>query len=304
MDGTPHRRSTHLLVVGSVAVDRLERAGRVEHRLGGVAAYGGLTAARLGCSIDAWSALSREWIATARALLSPISLQIAESPTSTYFVNCERLGDERVQRCPSRAWPLRAIEFPFVRGESWDWIHLGPLHPDDIRGDVIDALRSRCRWMSLDIQGYTRRVHDDGAVTATVTADLADRLAGLDWIKASEAEWQLVADHLRTAPMEALRRFGWRGLLVSAGARGGILHTANGATPWKAARAKRVLLETGAGDVFTAAFLSKMVELRQIARAAPAHDPSLEALAFAADIAARHVAGDWLDLDALRILDR
>lgn len=302
MPGTQHpRRAERLLVVGSIAFDRLVREGRVEHRLGGVAAYGGLTAARLGLSVDAWTALSPEGMATAKARLAPLALFGTASPTCTHFVNEESPHAERRQRCPERATTLVAASAALPDTATWEWIHLGPLHPDDVDRSIAESLRPRCRLLSLDLQGYTRSIADDGRVGLAAAPSLAARLEGIDWVKASEAEWQLATAALRMDAAGAIRHFGWRGLLVSAGERGGVLHTEHEAIPWQAEPVPRVALETGAGDVFTAAFLVHRIAHGELSGTSGNRESFGHALRFAAAIAARHVAGEWLDLRALAL---
>lgn len=302
MSGTQEpRRTARLLVVGSIAFDRLVREGRVEHRLGGVAAYGGLTAARLGLSVDAWSALSPDGMTAATDRLAPIALYGTASPTCTHFVNEESPHAERRQRCPERATTLVASDTTLPNDATWEWIHLGPLHPDDLDVSIARSLRPRCRLLSLDLQGYTRRIDDDGRVELGAAPSLAIRLEGIDWVKASEAEWQLASDTLRMDAERAIRHFGWRGLLVSAGERGGVLYTEHDAIPWQAEPVPRVALETGAGDVFTASFLVRRIAQGELSGIPRSRETYGDALRFAAGIAARHVAGEWLDLQALSL---
>lgn len=284
--------SPSLLVVGSLAFDRLERDGLVEHRLGGVVTYGGLTAARLGCHVDIWSAMPSGAVDAVRQRLSGLHVMPSESTEATRFVNREYVGGERQQLCPTRARSLHWSDRPFAADAQWDWIHLGPLHPDDISAEVVHALRPRCRVMSLDLQGLTRSVEANGAVRAEVAEQVRDVLPGLDWVKASDAEWAQVADHLGLTAGLAVARFGWRGLLVSAGARGGVLHTPTGALPWLAEVPPHVVLETGAGDVFTTSFVGRLLQTGEDVAAA---------MSFAAYVAGRHVAGEWLDLTGLQI---
>lgn len=290
-----------ILVAGSIAMDRLERSGTVIHRLGGVAVYGGLTAAHLGGHVDAWSALPSDWRDRVRQRLEPVALHVTASPTATRFVNRETPGRERRQCCPSRARTLQAADLPFPASYRWDWVHLGPLHPDDLAADVAPVLRRRCSVLTLDLQGFSRHIMTDGAVEPATAADFEDRLLGLDWLKASEAEWALAESALHLSPAQAVHRFGWRGLLISAGDRGGVLHTEAGAISWVAARAARVALETGAGDVFTASFVTSLLKNREATSNAPREAELAASLRLAATIAARHVAGEWLDLDGLQL---
>lgn len=297
------RRPPRLLVVGSVAFDRLERDDRSERRLGGVVTYGGLTAARLGCAVEAWSALPASRAAVVRQLLAPIALHLSPSAAPTRFLNRERAGHERDQRCPTQARTLAWVDRPFAADAAWDWVHLGPLHGADLAADLGARLRPHCRVLSVDLQGYARRISADGAVVAEVVADIDRRLAGVDWVKASDAEWAQVAAALGLDAAAARARFGWQGLLVTRGAAGGTAHLACGEIGWSAAPVESVALETGAGDVFVTALVAGLITAGADAAAGPQPEVFREVLAEAARIAARHVAGDWLDLAALALPD-
>ncbi len=290
-----------LLVVGSVAFDRLERGSWRERRLGGAVTYGGLTAAKLGCRVEAWSAMPAAFAALAQPRLAPLVLYATASAEPTRFVNREVPGAEREQLCPSRARPLRPEDLPFAAQARWDWIHLGPLHGEDLDVSLTSTLRRRSAILSLDLQGYTRRVDAGGSIVAEVMPDLDSRLEAVDWVKASEAEWDLVGAALGMEPSRAITHFGWRGLLVTGGAAGGVLHLPGRTIAWRAEVAGEVVLETGAGDVFTAAFVAAWLEAERHALER-ASEPSIDvALHRAATIAGLHVAGRWLDLDALAL---
>ena len=297
-ESTSAGRPPSLLVVGSVAFDRNERDGRVDQRLGGAITYAGLTAANLGCRVAGWCALPAAVVERVAGRLDRIDLYVSPSPHATRFVNREAAGSERGQSCPERARPLRWEDRPFSRRVRWDWCHLGPLHPDDFDAAVATGLRDQSGVLSLDVQGFTRAIEDDGRVVERAADGLVRRLDRLDWVKASAAEWRVVATSLGLEPAEALRRFGWQGLLVTAGERGGTLYAGDGTFPWSAEPVLRVEWETGAGDVFVAAFVARHWVESRSASAADA-SPAERALAEAARISARHVAGDWLDRDEL-----
>jgi sugar/nucleoside kinase (ribokinase family) len=301
MADSPQR--TRLLVVGSIALDRLERGRSIVRRLGGAVTYSGLTALRLGCSVDAWTAMPAASAAVARRLLTPINLHVSPSAEPTRFVNREIPGHEREQLCPSQADRLRWEARVFPADARWDWVHLGPLHAEDLDAAVTSPLRQHCRVLSLDLQGYTRRIAADGSVAAEVVADMARRLEAVDWVKASEAEWELVAAALGLGADDACARFGWRGLLVTGGAAGGVAHVGGEAISWDAHKVDEVALETGAGDVFLASFVARMIERGDLEAAQPLSGTCRDALDHAADVAARHVAGRWLDLATLALTD-
>jgi hypothetical protein len=242
-----------VLFAGSLALDRLERDGRVALAWGGAVVYGGCTAADAGCRVRVWTAAPADTGAEAARAFPELDWAVMDAPRATRFRNRELADGTREQRCPSRAPALEVSALP-AGGERW--VHLGPLHPDDIRLDAARALRARTACLTLDVQGLTRRVDADGGVGEGLAPHVEDWLALPDWVKASLGEWEVLRRGLGLAdPPEALRRFGWRGLLLTAGREGGVAWRPD-APPrrWAAVPAARVRCETGAGDVFCARF--------------------------------------------------
>lgn len=272
-----------VLFAGSLALDRLEREGRVARAWGGAVVYGGCTAADAGFSVRVWTAAPAGTGAEAARAFPELDWAVVDAPRATRFTNRERPGGEREQRCPSRAPALEADALP-PGGERW--VHLGPLHPDDLRLGAARALRARTACLTLDVQGLTRRVDADGGVGEGLAPDLEDWLALPDWVKASVGEWEALRRGLGLAdPPGALRRFGWRGLLLTAGREGGVAWWPDRPpVSWRAAPAPRVRSETGAGDVFCARFTA--------ARLADPQAGPERWLAVAAATAAAHVASD------------
>jgi hypothetical protein len=272
-----------VLFAGSLALDRLERDGRVALAWGGAVVYGGCTATDAGCRVRVWTAAPALTGAEAARAFPELDWAIVDAPRATRFTNRELPGGEREQGCPSRAPALERSSLP-AGGERW--VHLGPLHPDDIRLDAARALRARTACLTLDVQGLTRRMHADGRVGEGLAPRLEDWLALPDWVKASVGEWEALRRGLGLAdPPEALRRYGWSGLLLTAGREGGVAWLPDAPPrPWAAAPADRVRCETGAGDVFCARFTA--------ARLAAPEAGADRWLAEAAATAAAHVGAD------------
>lgn len=191
------------------------------------------------------SAAKCDWRDVEAALPGGVDCRLLASPDTTTFENTYREDGTRVQRAPRLATPL-----PFVADavEGVDWVHLGPLHPDD-----VDPAWYRVASvpLALDLQGLTRRIVD-GSVEPGVDHRLADWSSRFTWLKGSIREWKLIEDALG-ASASALGAVAER--LVTRGIDGGNLLAADRTEVWKAAPPVAHRDPTGAGDVYFAAYL-------------------------------------------------
>lgn len=267
-------------VIGALSFDTLIDSAGIHRKLGGAAVYSGLTFSLLNHDTTIISAVpssDTEWLAA--AIGSRLHHHFAESRYPTHFINDER-GEVRQQRVESLAETLRSSDFP---DGDFDWIHLGPLHPLDFEQDMIAIARARCQSLSVDLQGWCREIRD-GKVEASWDGRWLDSLSEFDWVKADEEEWQVFVRATGLDAATAVKRHKWQGLLITKGDRGGEFFAASERQSWSATIPTNRASETGAGDVFTAGFGSAVLE----------GESSLNSLKFAAALAGRHVAGEWL----------
>jgi sugar/nucleoside kinase (ribokinase family) len=267
-------------VIGALSFDTLIGRAETHRKLGGAAVYSGLTFSLLKHDTTILSAVpssEMDWLA--EAIGSRLHYHFAESRYPTHFINDER-GEVRQQRVDSLAETLRSSDFP---DGDFDWIHLGPLHPLDFEQDMVAIARKRCQSLSVDLQGWCREIKD-GKVEARWDERWMDSLPDFDWVKADEEEWQVFARATGLDAATAVKQYKWQGLLITKGARGGELFAASEQRSWSAIIPTNRESETGAGDVFTAGFGSAILK----------GDSSPDSLKFAAALAAKHVAGEWL----------
>lgn len=280
-----------MLVAGSLTIDTT--LGRHLRTLGGVATYGALTFARHGLQTTAAFRLapSESWAADRLERLGVSTLLRPSACTTRFVQSCD--GELREQWMPDAAQAIDAAQLCPVLQPGLH-VHFGPLHPGDIAPEVFLAPGlDRC-VVSLDIQGLVRAC-DVARIYPAVSPDLAQALQVARFVKASDAEMDLVCRSWGQTETQLIDRFGLETLLVTSGSRGGrAVHCDGSVCEFRAAPAHPVIDTTGAGDVFFAAWLARRLHVGDSMRAACRH---------AADTAALHVQGRWLAPAAIEVCE-
>ena len=238
-----------VLVVGSITRDTNIFDGVPQNAWGGTALYAARTYARFGVAVRLITRLAPDDQAAIAAQLPGVELLAQRSAVTTTFENRYGADETRTQRVTAIAEPIDYREEYF---EAVDWLHLGPLHPNDMHEGWLNE--QRAKPAGLDLQGFARRIHHE-RVAPDIDARVVDLLPRLSWLKASRNEWQTLQAHLKISPMERPRR-GAVETLVTEGAAGGVLlRDGQRDVRWAAAPPVTDCDPTGAGDVFFAAYL-------------------------------------------------
>jgi len=284
-------RMNRVLVIGSATIDRVEQPGISAVKMGGVVTYAGITFRKHGLHTTVVSNIAIQDVGLFRILRQQdIQLFNGVTKTTTMFVNHVD-GDKRWQEIPVRAVPINAGQLQYaIRGV--DHIHLGPLHPLDIEREILRLAPRKGIWVTLDVQGYVRRV-EKGKVRPGISEDLHEALLACTVISAERMELQVILDAYQMRVDELMNAYKLSEIVVTNGSAGGRIVLMSGeAVSYKAQRVNHVVDTTGAGDVFFAAYLVSRLHQRRSVRVACKH---------AALIAARQVQGRYIPEDCLRV---
>ena len=254
------------LVIGHVAHDLTPQGPR----LGGTAAYSALTARALGYRVGIVTASGPE---TSLAPLQDIPVVSHESPNSTTFENIYT-EHGRIQYLRAQATRIDLNRVPEIlrRGSI---IHIGPL-ANDVDAFLPEGFSTGL--LGLTPQGWMRKWDAEGRVsrTAWLNADFAMARAGAVVISREDVEGDdEIIEHMAHQT---------RVLAVTESAAGTVLYWNGDRRRFRAPEITEVD-PTGAGDVFAAAFFTRLFSTR---------DP-WEATRFATLIAACSVTRVGLD---------
>jgi 1D-myo-inositol 3-kinase len=280
----------HVVVAGSVTIDDNRVADRRYRKLGGVPTYAGLTYVREGIATALVANVAAE-DADLLVVFAAEGLQAAWGVTehTTRFTNRVEHGSRR-QQLRATARPI-AYDAVARAAAAAAWVHLGPLHPDDLHAEVYARLAAARIPVVLDLQGLLRETRR-GKVLPRASHLLPSALQAAGIVKTSLRERQIVQDALGACIDRLMERFAIDEWVSTDGARGGCIHVRGREAVPYAAQPAYALDPTGAGDVFLAAYAAARLERNAPVPAAGRH---------ASAVAARQVAGRHIPFDLLQL---
>ncbi len=183
-----------------------------------------------------------------------IDVRAIASEKSVVFEN--RYGDDmnsRTQRVLAKADPFTKEKLQDVESGI---IHLGTLLADDFDKETIKYLSTK-GTVSVDVQGYLRKVEDEHVV-AVDYADKLESLPYIDILKANEMEMATLTG--TENPHEAARilaAWGVKEVVLTLGDKGSLIYRDGTFHPIPAFPVKDPVDATGCGDTYMAGYLYK-----------------------------------------------
>lgn len=282
----------HVAVIGSATIDHIHHNGCKTIKAGGVVIYSGITYKKFGLRTTIITNISSLHDSLVRIFLRhDLELLRGDTQDTTQFINHVE-GENRWQEMPCSASPINAKQVYGALKEI-DLIHLGPLHPGDFEENVLEMLMDSTSLVSLDAQGYVRRISNDGRVHFGISKLLYKALAVSSIVKVGRSELEVILKELNMTIHEFVSSHNIDELVVTSGSEGGRVITAEGEDiSYQAHMVNHVLDTTGAGDVFFASYLVSRLKMNQSIANSCEHS---------AKVAAHHVEGMFISPDSLRI---
>lgn len=242
-----------LAALGHIVLDYVRIDGRFHGPfIGGPCIYASLAARVLGASVLVISKVGADFgngrLKWLRSKGIPVQhIRLSEGKTTVFRIRyvgggramavtslCSPIGREDVESLP----PFRAI-------------HIGPVL-NEVQTPIAVTLAKRASIVSLDPQGYFRRLDAGGQVDKTTWWDRR-LLRHVDILKLSEDE--LSSTRFTRKTITALLKIGPEIILLSRGASGSIVLSRENGTFKVPAYHAKVQDPTGAGDALVGAFL-------------------------------------------------
>jgi sugar/nucleoside kinase (ribokinase family) len=242
-----------LAVVGHIVRDHITRGKRARAvSLGGPCIYSSLAARALDASVVAVSKVGKDftrkefaWIA--KRGISIKNIRIANSPTTCFSI--DNRDAERTMRVTRRCDPL---SFSDLEGLPETLaVHIGPVL-DEVPERLAISLAKRDCVVSLEAQGYTRRLNSKGMVNSRKWNN-ARLLKNVEVMKTSESELRAIEGNDIT--LGRLSKLGPGIILLTMGTKGTVVWSKTEGVHKIPAYPTHVRDPTGAGDALVGAFL-------------------------------------------------
>jgi sugar/nucleoside kinase (ribokinase family) len=252
-----------LVTVGHFAIDtiRLPSMDFPKQALGGPPTYVSVAAARLDVKVSVVSKVGEdfsntyiEWLKNNRVDLSELK-RIRGAATTQFIITYQKNGSRKLQ-LKEKAPPIFAEDLP--RNFQTKAIHVAPI-AGELSEETVAKLRKSTSILSLDPQGFVRSFDVKGNVSLK-RWDGQPILELVDVFKSSLNEIESITgtNKLKTA-MRKISDYGVKTVIVTRGRKGSSLLLNGSFLSVPAYKPKRIVDLTGAGDVFSGAFLAEYV---------------------------------------------
>ena len=251
-----------LVSVGHFSIDSI----LLPHRktpfvvLGGSVAYVSLAARRLNARVSVISKVGSDfpeaykwWLKQEGVDLSNVTT-VANTKTTRFELKYTDDFADRKLRSESRMPPITAEEVQHLPKAVA--VHVGSI-AGEVNIELVEKLRSCCKFLSLDPQGLVRRFDEEGKVTL---GPLLDKrvLRHVDIFKSSLVEIQTITGvtELNDA-VKTVHDCGVNIVIVTLGADGAAVSVEGTIHNVSAFKPERIVDPTGAGDAFMGGFLAE-----------------------------------------------
>lgn len=186
-----------------------------------------------------------------------------EGPLSTRYVNEYDSEGRRTQRVESLAPSITVDDLSQATLESRTF-HFCPLSSEEIDHEVFERVSQTDAIVSLDAQGFLRRI-EDGQVKPCSWPDCEAVLQYVDILKLDAGELIAISGTEDEAvAVEAMLDLGPRVIAVTRDREGSTIFTAAGRTDIPLVLAHRLVDTTGSGDTYAIGFLLEYLRTENI----------------------------------------
>jgi sugar/nucleoside kinase (ribokinase family) len=259
-----------LVVVGHLSRDLLVTPNYTREVLGGGTAYAMLAPAigALGCGIvsKVGEDFDEKYVEDLRVAAVDMNGLHVAGPCTTRFINeYDELG-QRSQHIEALAPPITYEDF-LPKHLTSNIIHFCPLSRDEIMIQCFEKAYSTGALISLDIQGFLRRIVNK-KVVLEAWRNSTEILQLCHVVKADDIEIKsaLQMDSEEKAASYVLD-FGPRIVLVTKDQMGSTIYTREGHFDIPIVLAKQLIDTTGSGDTYTIGFLLEYQRSKNVKRA-------------------------------------
>jgi len=244
-------------VIGHVTKDIVEINSRTEKKIGGTAFYSGITLANLGIKTKIFTKLATK---DKKLLVALKHRNISLFPYFCKFTTCFRnvyRGERREQFVEGAVEPFAVAEIKRIGKPKF--VHVGPLTKNDIPVSILKYLKSSGLTVSLDVQGYLRKIRNK-KVILTDWKDKEKFLKYVDIVKTDKKEAEILTGRKGGLAAKALAAMGPDEVVITDGMHGSSIYS--GGRYFRIPAFKPAVIKdvTGCGDTYIAAYLARRLQ--------------------------------------------
>lgn len=240
--------------IGHITSDKVVTPERTVFLPGGTSVYFSNAIAKMDVRYALVTALAEKEIRFVEDLSGKgIEVKIFPSEHTVYFENIySENRDHRVQRVPQKADPFTMLEVDNIATRIF---HLGSLLADDFSLDIIKALSQKAD-ISLDVQGFLRKVDGYGNVIACDWKEKKEALQYITILKANETELEtLTGERDIQKGAKLLHNWGVKEVVITLGSKGSVVYHEDRFYTVPAYKPRVINDATGCGDTYMAGYL-------------------------------------------------
>lgn len=245
-----------ITVIGHIVIDEIEKEAFHSRSIGGAATYSSLAAKTYGAKTLLISKIGKDFPENMLLPLIKRGVDIScvkRVPSSTTKFKLIYENDTRILFLIDRCDPILPEDL-CQKSFQAKIFHIGCV-ANEVPLSTIKTIRSKKKYISLDVQGYIRKTDERGKVFFTNWREAKQFLKLVDIVHADANEAKIITE--TDTPIEAAKNFvnmGTNIVLITLGEKGSYISTKEEIFYIPAARTRKNVDSTGAGDVYTVIF--------------------------------------------------
>jgi len=246
-----------LAVLGHIVIDEIEIGGFRSKSIGGAATYSTLAAKAHGANTLLVSKVGKDFPENLLSILIEKGITLTcvkRVTTSTTKFKLIYENNKRTLFLEDRCEPILPNDLCKLCFKA-EIFHIGCV-VNEIPFSTLQKIKSKNKYVSLDIQGYVRATDEKGKVILTEWDEAERFLKLVNVIHANVDEAKIITkEEIPSKSAKIFVEMGADIALITLGERGSYIGTEDGVFYVPAAKPNKIIDSTGAGDVYTVIFV-------------------------------------------------
>ena len=249
----PTQSDPALTFIGHVSVDKIENINGTRTQPGGGALYAAIAAKTLNAQTALVSAIGKTFpFRKCFDRLNIRHVRTSHLPTTKFYIRCDKNWEANyIEANEGAGAKITASQIPSSLLEVQDAVHIAPMKPAKV-ARIVDSIRKRSPQVEISMSNWAGYIN-----TSRQRKNLLKLASQVDFFMLNEFEAKALAQ-TSYLPI-ALERIRAKRLIITMGKLGAIISGTDLDTsmmPALSVPTEKIVDTTGAGDVWTGAFLA------------------------------------------------